>query len=364
MSFVSETLRPVDDALDLHGSYEDCTLLRESPRGRIWCATRAGKRFILKGAASNGGKDISMLKREYELSIPLSHPGLAYVFTYEERSPVGPCIVMEHIDGRTLREYLAEGHALRERLRVLEQILDAVEYIHSRGVLHNDLSPENIIISRGGDAVKLIDFGFADDDVHYLAKRIGGTAGYASPELLEGRHTDVRSDIWSLGVLVGDIFGPSRFCTIRRRCTATLPERRYSSVTALKKAFARRRRLPAVLSGCIIAAALAIAGVHGASQVASMKAQLQERTDTDARRATAMEQMKGRVDAWYSENTTRFRQQAEGVAYLQRCTLWGKLVDDYNAFTEALMEECPEDLRADLIAHLALRFGKDFPTAE
>lgn len=240
----SETLREITSSL-ADGRYFILETIRE---GRLYLAERAGKRFVLKTAS--GAKGLEMLKREYGLSIGLSHPSLAYVFTWEDDSPVGPCIVQEYINGRTLRQWLGEKPSAKERRRVIAQLLDGVEYLHNKGVIHNDLTPENLLISRADDSLKLIDLGFADND-SYLSHSLGGTRGYASPELLAGREVDARSDIYSVGRLIQDIF-PDRYHRIVRRCLKEQSDKRYPSVPALKKALKRRLwPLWAVLGLCV-----------------------------------------------------------------------------------------------------------------
>lgn len=256
MQIISETMRPVSERLEYPEGYSDIALLHRSSHSCLYLARRAGKRFLLKTAASANGKDVEMLKREYELSIGLSHPSLAYVVTYEPESPVGACIVMEYVDGRTLDEFLKEEPSVEERKRVFLQLLDAVEYIHRSGIVHNDLSPANILVTRADNLVKLIDFGFADDDTHFLNKSLGGTRGYSSPELIAGETTDSRSDIWSLGALMRDCFG-RRYAALAGRCMSDSPDRRPATVEAVRKAFTRRRATPFLIAIPLLLAVIA-----------------------------------------------------------------------------------------------------------
>lgn len=107
---------------------------------------------------------------------------------------------------------MTENPTLRERDKVFSQILEAVGYLHKKGITHNDIKPDNILITNNGNNLKLIDFGMSDDDTHFLLKTPGFTAAYAAPELLAQRKTDARSDIYSIGaimtvLLVGAIGG-------------------------------------------------------------------------------------------------------------------------------------------------------------
>lgn len=232
---VSETLREVTPSI-ADGRYSVIATLRE---GRLFLAEKAGKRCVLKTA--DGAQGLEMLKREYELSVQLQHPFIASAIAWEEDSPVGPAIVIEYIQGRPLSDYLKEKPSREARERVFGQLLDAVGAIHRKSVIHNDIKPENILITDTDNDVKLIDFGFADGDSHCLEKCLGGTRRYASPELLTQKSTDARSDIFSLGVLLRDLF-PGRYRRIARRCCAASPDRRFSDIDGLKKAWGRRKR--------------------------------------------------------------------------------------------------------------------------
>lgn len=387
MSFQSETIREVSDQLDLGGQYKDIVPVRESARGRLFAASRAGKRLILKAAASDSAKDIEALKREYEISLLLSHPSIATVFTYESESPVGPCIVMEYVDGETLREWLAARPSRTARRKVYAQLLDAVEYLHRKSILHNDLSPENILISRTDNCVKLIDFGFSDDDIHFLGKGRGCTRAYASPELLSGGRLDSRSDIYSLGALMRDIFG-GRFRRIASRACRTAPEGRFASVAALRRAWTRARALPAALAAvaglaavAAVAAALAAAPAASASSDAvdiasdaSVVASEAATTASDA--AAAVETIrteqssridtlaayKAKIDAWYASEAPVAQQQISAAAsWDEAFQIWSDLTDRYCAFWQPLFKDCPESVSPELAKYLADKYNSSFP---
>lgn len=336
--FESETLREVTPSLD-DGRYTVISVLKE---GRLYLAERAGKRFVLKTAA--GAKGLELLKREYELSIGLSHPALAYVFTWEEESPVGPCLVQEFVDGRPLAAWLAEKPSLKERRRIFGELLAVVGYLHGKGVVHNDLTPENILVARTGNALKLIDLGFADSDA-YAQKALGGTRGYASPELIAGGTVvggaiDGRSDIYSLGALMRDIF-PGRYGRIVRRCMRTDPARRYQSVSALERALARRSLPLKIALAALLAGLLAwpffrgprVEVVEVESQalrtvVDSLQNVLDERDRAEAELDAALTDAKANVDAVYRQAATEFRKALRSASTPQDVT------DAWLAFTE------------------------------
>jgi serine/threonine protein kinase len=145
-------------------------------------------------------------RREQEIGQKLSHPRVMKVLPSEQHSR--DYLVMEWINGRTLRDILAEqGKLPQDRAtHIAIGICQAVTYIHSHGVVHRDLRPEHIMVDSNDD-IKLINFGLASQ---VGAKRLTFTSlarelysvAYASPEEIGGRRCDARSDVYSIGVIL------------------------------------------------------------------------------------------------------------------------------------------------------------------
>ncbi len=176
---------------------------------KFYTVISGGRKLFLKAInPENGGttENISRLEREYNLFERLyGNEHIVRCIDLRNDPQVGLCIVMEYVDGMTLAEFLATSPSASERRRILNELLDAVAFIHSHQVVHNDLKPENILITRNGHSVKLIDFGYADCDFS-TDKATGGTKSYASPELLEGGEIDGTSDIYSIGLIIRALF--------------------------------------------------------------------------------------------------------------------------------------------------------------
>ena len=144
--------------------------------------------------------------REMEIGERLDHPGIAKVVPDPDRTAI--YMVMERFEGKTLREILKEEQKLspERAVRVAVAICDALEYLHTRGIVHRDIRPENVMVGAEG-RIKLIDFGGA---VKTGARRLTltrlsqliGTSEYVSPEELKGKRGDARSDIYGLGVML------------------------------------------------------------------------------------------------------------------------------------------------------------------
>ena len=251
-------LRPIHQAEPISSTYCDPVLIKDGTVSCLYRVSLAGKYFIIKTAKGESGAYADLIRREYELSIALSHPYIVSVFTYEEVTPVGPGIVMEYIDGYTLTEFLAQHPSGKLRQRAVDQLLDAVAYLHKKGIVHNDLKPDNILISRVDNTLKIIDFGLSDNDTYFLYKGLGCTPQYASPELKANKQTDCRSDIYSLGLLMREILG-KRYSAITSRACNPIPQRRYADVAHIQKALSRRRNvLPTIFGVLLIILALCL----------------------------------------------------------------------------------------------------------
>jgi serine/threonine protein kinase len=150
---------------------------------------------------------------EAELTMDLAHPGIVRVVSVRDKNP--RCTVMEWVDGRSLRQVICEEATLpiERTLRIIAAICTVLEYVHDQGAIHLDVKPENVILT-WNEEVKLIDFGLArrlkSGPLRLLAWSAAGTPDYASPEQIRRKPVDVRSDIYSLGLvfyemLTGDL---------------------------------------------------------------------------------------------------------------------------------------------------------------
>jgi beta-lactam-binding protein with PASTA domain/predicted Ser/Thr protein kinase len=154
-------------------------------------------------------------RREAQAAASLNHPAIVSVYdTGEEPDSTGqsiPYIVMEYVEGKTLREILREGRkVLPERaLEVVADVLGALDYSHRAGIVHRDIKPANVMLTPNG-SVKVMDFGIAraiaDSSATMTATAaVVGTAQYLSPEQARGEQVDARSDIYSTGCLLYEL---------------------------------------------------------------------------------------------------------------------------------------------------------------
>ncbi len=211
---------------------------------------RQGRWFLMKGLKPEfQGQTVylELLKKEYELMVQLDHPNIVKAYSKELKGQLGPCIVMEYIDGMTLDQFLEGNPSFQTRRKVVEQLMDALAYIHGKQIIHRDLKPSNILVTRNGNNVKIIDFGLSDADDYAILKQSAGTVKYMAPEQKErllgtDGVIDCRSDIYSFGLLLRMLF-PGRYHHIAKKCTREDPGRRFANMEEVRNAWRRNRHL-------------------------------------------------------------------------------------------------------------------------
>ena len=197
-----------------------------------------------------------MLRKEYEIGHSLNHPNIREYYSLDNDPELGICLEMEWVDGDSLDQLLPECRRNAElRDKIARQILDAVRFMHLKQVIHRDLKPGNILVTRNGQHVKLIDFSLSDSDSHLVLKGNAGTARYASPEQKECGPADFRSDIFSIGVILSEMSDSRRYRNVSRKCMRPDKDRRYPDIDRLEAAL-----FPSSYHGLgLIAAAVIIA---------------------------------------------------------------------------------------------------------
>lgn len=231
-------------------------LLYETTYHCIYSIITDGRRYVLKGirpTVQDKARQECLLQREYTILTQLESPFIVRVWELRKDPQVGFCIVMEYIDGQTLDSWLRSKPSLRQRHQILNEILDAIQYLHSKQIIHGDLKPGNILIINGGNHIKLLDLGLADKD-EFAQTNLGCTKRYAAPEQISGENIDSRTDIFALGAIIRLLF-PHQYLCVVHKCTRSRKERRYSSIASLRRAVALRS-VPGKLLCVLIAISL------------------------------------------------------------------------------------------------------------
>ena len=211
----------------------------EGGYSQIWRFDRGGRFRVLKCLKEGFRGDPlyeRLLQKEFEIGYSLDHEGICEYYSFKKDTELGNCIEMEWVDGRTLEQFLSEGkHERSVYDKIVGEICSALSYMHAKQVLHRDLKPSNILVTYNGNNVKLIDFGLSDADFSSVLKTPAGTAVFAAPEVRSGGKASVRSDLYSLGMVMS-LFPVRKYTPIVRRLCSQKPEGRYSSVAEVQKA--------------------------------------------------------------------------------------------------------------------------------
>ena len=221
-------------------NWSDIVLFQQRNHNMLYHAKRYGKYFVLKGLSADCQTltdHLLVQEKEFAFGISLSHPHIAETYSLENVEGCGRCIVMEYVDGTTLAEWLTTNPSKSARQRVMMQLLDALEYIHSLQLVHHDLKSSNILITRNGQNVKLIDFGLSNTD---------------STSDKNNSTTDIK-----LFANILTLLFPNRYRSIARACQQDT----YAHIAALKQVFHRRqtwqKSIPYIVSAiCLILCAI------------------------------------------------------------------------------------------------------------
>ncbi|HUP24695.1 MAG TPA: protein kinase, partial [Thermoanaerobaculia bacterium] len=233
---------------------------------------------VLRAEAAADSERVRQFEQEARAASALNHPNIVTVHGIGEERGVR-YIVMEHVEGRTLRELLtAEPLPIRDLLGLASQMASGIAKAHAAGIVHLDLKPENVMFSSDGFA-KILDFGLTKlmsplggegrapsaEPEEARPRRVLGTVGYMSPEQVKGEPVDLRSDQFSLGVILHEMATgrqafrretatetlsailesepepplhlglPSRFRSLVERCLAKRPDQRFGSTRELAR---------------------------------------------------------------------------------------------------------------------------------
>ena len=230
------------------GPYEVVSRIGAGGMGEVWLATelRLGRKVALKLLPADLTQDpnrILRFEQEARAASALNHPNVCTIHALGETSDGQHYIAMEYVERETLRQRLATSRlSPREALDIAIQVAAALSVAHTAGIVHRDIKPENVMLRPDG-VVKVLDFGLAKLapvvldaapthlGVNTEAGVVMGTPAYMSPEQTRGEELDVRTDIFSLGVVLYEM------------ATGVLPFRGKTSAMIFER-FSTKRHLP------------------------------------------------------------------------------------------------------------------------
>jgi serine/threonine protein kinase len=202
---------------DFLGGYRLARLIRAGHSCMIWEAVKeaTGERFALKMLKLEKARDreeLGYLRHEVEVAKDMHHPNLVRVYELDTQTAT-PFLVLELCSALNLKQILREGPDPIAHMadKIVSQAAHGLHYLHERGWVHCDVKPDNFLVDDNGN-VKLIDFSIAQRSKRSLLSFLGkkqivkGTRSYMSPEQIRGESLDCRSDVYSLGCVLFELF--------------------------------------------------------------------------------------------------------------------------------------------------------------
>lgn len=242
-SYTSGPIRPLSSQELGVNHLTDYELLSDSGHNLVYRAQMGGKWVVLKAAKPDEGEQTRnqlLLEREFEIMHRLDSIYVVQTISMVDDPQLGRSILMEYVHGRPLDKFVAGNPTSTERRRVADELMEALIFLHERQIVHGDLKSSNILITDSGNHVRLIDFGFSDNEA-FIAKNIGTSPSISTEEQLP---TDVllpERDIYALGKMLALLF-PHSLKPVIRRCLAS-DRSRYISVRQVRAALHRYWRM-------------------------------------------------------------------------------------------------------------------------
>jgi serine/threonine protein kinase/Tfp pilus assembly protein PilF len=191
--------------MKINNRYDIIEKLSESQNSIIYKVIdiRSNNIYVLKQLKNSDPRNILQFKREFSILQTFSHPHIVKVFdigTFKMQKNSYCYYTMEFIEGISFDSY-AKNHKYPKVISTFIDILNIIGFVHKKGYIHCDLKPNHLIVDKQG-VVKLVDFGFVQYQKAIVSEEIGGTLRYIAPEVFKGEEPDIRTDIYSLGVIL------------------------------------------------------------------------------------------------------------------------------------------------------------------
>ncbi len=217
--------QPQSSSSNLAATFTDIKQLSaQGAMSTVYQGKKYGKWHIIKRIKPQFKDDPQyreLFMKEFDNGVQLDHPNIVR-FEDKGEDAEGPWYTMEYVDGRPLSDLIKSGELIKNESltrNIIEQLCDALIYVHKKQIVHRDLKPDNILVTYRGDNVKLLDFGLAYADRYDDNLVKAGTPKYAAPEqMTKGNLVDQRADIYAVGLMLLEM------------CTGSLADRTASTV--------------------------------------------------------------------------------------------------------------------------------------
>ena len=218
----SDAQKSFPDAELLPVSGATCNCYRVKLYGKLHFMKR------LKPELSTDPRYVAALQKEFEIGFHLDHPHLVHYVAKGD-----DYLLTEYVDGLTLGAFVKDNpdyfKSVQNTNRFLTQLMEGVGYLHQHQVVHLDLKPSNILMTRIGQEVKLTDLGFCYTDGY--TDTMGRTDKYAAPEQINGSQVNATTDIYAIGKIMDSLPLPSIFNKVKAKCLKTDPSDRFQTTT-------------------------------------------------------------------------------------------------------------------------------------
>ena len=226
-----ESVAPQETELELThvGPYEIIAPIGSGGMGTVYKAIdRERDRLVavkvldLRYDINKKSRKRDYLGREILIAASLKHPAIIWmqeqiIEQKDRKGQTRRCLVMEFVDGPNLRKHIVERDLNLKQMMVLcMKLCEGLDFLHQNGIVHRDIKPENFLLTRNTGQVKIVDFGLSKSTSNLRVRWLregGGTRRYMSPEQLSKKKLDARSDIFSFGITMYELFSGRHPCT-------------------------------------------------------------------------------------------------------------------------------------------------------
>lgn len=246
--------------------YTDLRLIHASRYGnsRVFSANFNGKKVIVKALKEMYANDAACkasLKQEYEITSSFDNKYIRKALDFVKIEGLGDCIVFEYIEGKTLAEHVRVGTLSEKQVKsILYEVCEGLYYMHRNGVVHCNLSPENIMVTANDCRARLLDIGVPetkqDADRELLIKEME----FVAPEIIKGEDIDARADVYSLGKImefIGERNISKQFGAVATHCTQFSKEQRFDSISEVRSAISKGHSFVKIIILVVVAAVVA-----------------------------------------------------------------------------------------------------------